>query len=149
MCHRSNNEFSSTMIKSSTVTVAQQKKNKAERRDATRAAVKDRAQEMVVKMKSADPSKQAELDFKRKMVDEQVKNGEVRRIEKKLALLERHKDRMPDELYQERVNGLMDKLFEEEATTTETIAQDEVPIENGDSNLKDPNEFGGDEEECV
>ena len=137
------------MIKSSTVTVAQQKKNKAERRDATRAAVKDRAQEMVVKMKSVDPSKQAELDFKRKMVDEQVKNGEVRRIEKKLAMLERHKDRMPDELYQERVNGLMDKLFQEEETTTETIAQDEVRIENGDCNLKDPKEFGGNEEECV
>lgn len=148
MCHRSNNEFSSTMIKSSTVTVAQQKKNKAKRRDSTRAAVKDRAQEMVVKMKSADPSKLEELDFKRKMVDEQVKNGEVRRIEKKLAMLERHKDRMPDELYQERVNGLMAKLFEEESTPAETIAQEE-PIEEEESNLKDPSEYGGDEEDCV
>ena len=149
MCHRSNNEFTSTIIKSSSVTVAQQKKNKAERRDATRAAVKDRAQEMVVKMKSADPTKLEELDFKRKMVNEQVKNGEVRRIEKKLALLEKHKDRMPDELYQERVKILMDKLFEEEETTTETIAQDEVPIEEGDCNLKDPNDFGGDDEDSV
>ena len=116
MCHCSTKEFSSTMIKSSTVTVAQQRKNKAARVDSTRAAVKDRAQEMVVQLKRADPSKLTELDFKRKMVDEQVRNGEVRRIEKKLAMLERHKDRMSDELYQERVNGLMDKLFQEESS---------------------------------
>lgn len=50
-----------------------------------------------------------------------AKTGKVRRIQKKLGMLEKHMGRMLDDVYQERVNGLLDKLFTEKSTTMEIL----------------------------
>ena len=113
MCHRTNTDLATKLIKKSSVTVAQQRKSKTAMTDSARAAAKDRAEE-IVKLKHSDPTKQIELNLKKKMVDDTVKNSEVRRIEKTLAMLERNKDHMPAEVYKQRVNGLLDKLCAEE-----------------------------------
>lgn len=132
MCHRANTDLATKIIKESSVTVAQQRKSKTARTDSARAAAKDRAEE-IVKLKHSDPTKQIELNLKKKMVDDTVKNSEVRRIEKTLAMLERNKEHMSVEVYQQRVNGLLDKLCAEEEPTPADDEGDQQKDEDGNN----------------
>ena len=108
MCHRHNTEFTKKIGKPSatTVAVAKKRKDKQERRDKQREAVKERTAD-TLRMRAASPTKAMDLQLKRDMVKSICKTGEVRRIEKMLNLLERHKDRMDEDVYDARVNSLI------------------------------------------
>ena len=129
MCHRRNNEFTCDAGKESSVTVAQQRKKKAARKEEERSAVKTRALDEVRKMKAASPTKAIELGLRKKVIEDTVKMGEVKRIEKKLALLEKFKSSTSTELYNSRVQKCMDQLFKDDDE-----AEEEVDANNDSSN---------------
>ena len=93
-------------VSATTVAVAKKRKDKQERRDKQREAVKERTAD-TLRMRAASPTKAMDLQLKRDMVKSICKTGEVRRIEKMLNLLERHKDRMDEDVYDARVNSLI------------------------------------------
>eukprot|EP00956_Cyclotella_meneghiniana_P005218 scaffold6502_cov38-Cyclotella_meneghiniana.AAC.5 len=129
MCHRHNNEFTTDTGKESSVTVAQQRKSKAKRRDEERDDVKTRAEDQIRKMRAASPTKELDMKLKQRMVEDIAKTGEVKRIEKKLALLEKYKSYTSDEVYTSRVNKCMGQLFKDDDEPETNINDD---VNNGD-----------------
>ena len=130
--HRQNPEFTKKIMKESSVTVADQKKNKKTAVEKERSAVKERAQLMA---KSAmNPHKVQELKIQKKVAKDLVATNNVKRVEKKLLLLEKFKDQLPADEYSRRVQAQLDKLEESSSSSVsqESKNKDEFSSEEED-----------------
>jgi hypothetical protein len=127
MVHRRNNEFTSTAIKESNVTVAAQKKSKKDRMVVATTAVKERAMEELEHMRRNSPTKKEDRRIKRAVAHEHIRRSKVKRVKErvdihgrhaetidlKLKMLKANQDAYTEEEYNKRRKDLLDQLFED------------------------------------
>lgn len=164
MCHRNNTEFTekAKTSASSAITVAEQRKRKAERRTEERDAVKIRTEDNLrlraAAARAPSPTKTMELQLREKWLDDTIKTGEVKRIEKMINLLEKHKDKMPAHVYDARINSLLDQMLKCQESVGGTVTgaaaanadgeADEADVGNDNNDGEDnDNEEGANEDD--
>jgi hypothetical protein len=151
MVHRRNNEFTSTAIKESNVTVAAQKKSKKDRMVVATTAVKERAMEELEHMRRNSPTKKEDRRIKRAVAKEHLRRSKVKRVKErveingkhaetvnlKLQMLKANMDAYSSEEYDRRRKELLEELFQDPTDKLSESENEDLIDKSSDEEVQD------------